>query len=421
MLLGCIADDFTGAGDLGNTLAKGGMRTRIFVGIPAGNVRACDAGVIALKSRSVPASDAVAQSLAALDSLREAGCTQFLFKYCSTFDSTPLGNIGPVAVALARALDAHGVVVCPAFPATGRTVYEGHLFVGDRLLSQSGMERHPLTPMSDPDIRRWLASQCTDPPGHIAHHVVRRGTDAIAAALEEHARTGTTLVVVDAISEEDLIAIAEAAADAKLLTGASGIAVGLPEIYRRSGLISHRPSGFRANSGDAVAFAGSCSAATSEQVDVHSRDHPALALDPARLLAGEPVQAEARAFLQVHRADIPLIYSSAEPQKISLEQAPDSGSGAAAAIEAFFGEMADYAASSGFGRLVVAGGETSGAAVTSLGVETLEIGPEIDPGVPAMSTVDAGGRTLALALKSGNFGSRDFFAKAVRCLGEAHE
>ncbi len=417
MLLGCIADDFTGAGDLANTLARGGMHTRMFIGVPDGDMGECDAGVIALKSRSIPAAEAVAQSLAALERLRRAGCRQFLFKYCSTFDSTPEGNIGPVATALAHALDTRGVVVCPAFPATGRTVYQGHLFVADRLLSQSGMERHPLTPMTDPDIRRWLARQSDGSPGHVAHATVRQGPAAIAAALARHAQGGTTLVVVDATSEEDLHAIGRAADDAALLTGGSGIAIGLPENFRRAGLLSIRDGGFAPSSGDALVLAGSCSTATRSQVAAHLHAHPGLSIDPARLLAGEPVGDEAQAFLICHRGDDPLIYSSADPEEVRSAQDRHGTAIAAAAVETFFGALAVQAATLGFGRLVVAGGETSGAVTTALGVESLEIGREIDPGVPAMSALDRAGRPLALALKSGNFGSTDFFAKATAALG----
>lgn len=419
MLLGCIADDFTGAGDVANALARGGMRTRMFIGVPAPGSGACDAGVIALKSRSIPAADAVEQSMAALRSLRAAGCRQFLFKYCSTFDSTPHGNIGPVALALARELDVRGVIVCPAFPATGRTVYQGHLFVGDRLLSESGMERHPLTPMTDPDIRRWLAAQCGgEQPGHVRYGVVANGAAAIRRDLARHADEGRTLVVVDALSEDDLHAIGRAAVDAALLTGGSGVALGLPANFRAAGLLSEEPTGFVPGGGEAVVLAGSCSAVTRGQVAAHLRAHPGLAVDPDRLIAGEPVKEEAETFIERHRGELPLIYSSADPDEVRSAQHRHGSSAAAEAIETFFGRIAAQAAASSFGRIVVAGGETSGAVTTALGVRSLDIGAEIDPGVPAMSTRDVAGRPLALALKSGNFGTPDFFAKAAAALGE---
>lgn len=417
MLLGCIADDFTGASDLANTLAREGMRTRLFVGVPPAGDLDCDAGVIALKSRSIPAKDAVAQSLAALERLQAAGCRQFFFKYCSTFDSTIEGNIGPVAEAMAQALDAHGVIVCPAFPATGRTVYQGHLFVNDALLSQSGMERHPLTPMTDPDIRRWLAAQCHNAPGHVPHAVVRKGGAAIAAALET---ASETLVVVDAASDEDLRAIGMAAKDASLLTGGSGIALGLPANFRAAGLLAAGVSGFEANAGPGLVLSGSCSTATRLQVAQYRESHPSYAIDIDRLIAGDRVQAEAEAFMEAHRDAAPLIYSSAEPEIVRAAQLRYGASVAADAVERLFGALACGALERGFGRLVIAGGETSGAVVTALGLDMLALGAEIDPGVPALSTVK-NGKKLALALKSGNFGAADFLTKALDVLGGQNE
>jgi uncharacterized protein YgbK (DUF1537 family) len=419
MLLGCIADDFTGASDLANTLAREGMRTRMFIGVPDRRDHDCDAGVIALKTRSVSASEAVEASLSALAWLREAGCRQFVFKYCSTFDSTPQGNIGPVAEALANALDARGVIVCPAFPGAGRTIYQGHLFVGDRLLSESGMERHPLTPMTDPDIRRWLALQSKAVPGHVDHRAVREGQATIASRLAKHADVGTVLVVVDAIDEEDLRVIGRAAADAVLLTGGSGVALGLPANFRTAGLLNNDASGFVGNDGDAVVLSGSCSVATREQVAKYRARYPSLAIDPDRLLTGERVRDEAQAFLAQHKGRSPLIFSSDEPERVRAAQDRHGASVAAGAVEELFGELGARAASTGYGRLVVAGGETSGAVVTALGLRSLDIGAEIDPGVPALSTVRADGSSVALALKSGNFGAPDFFAKAIHALRPA--
>lgn len=410
MLLGCIADDFTGAGDLANTLAKGGMRTRLFTRADA-STEGCDAGVFALKTRSIPAAAAVAQSLAALDRLRAAGCRQMLFKYCSTFDSTPQGNIGPVADALADALGATGVVVCPAFPATGRTVFQGHLFVNDRLLSESGMERHPLTPMSDPDLRRWLGRQSREAPGHVALDTVRRGAEAIRAAL---AAAGTTLVVVDAITDEDLDAIGAAVATAPLVTGGSGVAIGLPRNFRDAGLLGVRASDFEPNAGPALVLSGSCSNATRAQVARYAETRPALEIDVDALLTGAPTLEEADAFAVAHADAAPLIYSSADPARVGALQARHGRDQTAEAVEGLFGTLAIRAAARGIGRIVAAGGETSGAIVSALRMAALDIGPEIAPGVPALS-VPGGG--LALALKSGNFGAPDFLDRAVRMLG----
>ncbi len=403
VLLGVIADDFTGAGDVANTLARGGMRTRLFIGEVPG-ATACEAGVVALKTRSVRAADAVAASLAALAQLRAAGCRQILFKYCSTFDSTRDGNIGPVAEALAVAMGVTGVVVCPAFPATGRTVYQGHLFVGDRPVSETGMAQHPLTPMTDPDLRRWLAHQTAAPPGHVPHAVVRAGAAAIATALA----AGTRLMIVDAVSDDDLAAIGEAVAGAALVTGGSGMALGLPANFRRLGLLSGDAVACGGVDGPALVLAGSCSVATRAQVANYAANHPAYTIDAARLLGGAPVRAEARAFAVAHAAAAPLIASSADPAVLAALPAR-----AAAAVEAMMGELAADAVARGVRRLVVAGGETSGAVVGALGLAALDIGAEIDPGIPVLHSDG-----LALALKSGNFGGLDFFAKALAYLGD---
>lgn len=416
MILGVIADDFTGASDIANTLAREGMATRLFIG-EDGAMDGCDAGVIALKTRSIAAEEAVAQSLAALDRLRAAGCRQFIFKYCSTFDSTPAGNIGPVAEALAQALDAHGIVVCPAFPATGRTVYQGHLFVGDRLLSDSGMERHPLTPMTDPDVRRWLARQSAELPGHVPLDVVRQGAADLRQAL---AARPERLVVVDAITDDDLRTIGAAAASSPLLTGASGVALGLPAAFRAAGLIGAAASTFAPNQGPALLLSGSCSNATRAQVGRYRVDHPAFETDVDALLRGEPVLDRAIDFVDRYSTGAPLILSSAEPEAVAAMQRKHGAERVAHAVEHLFGRLAMWAAERGFGRIVVAGGETSGAVVSALGLTALDLGPEIDPGVPALSTRLANGAELALALKSGNFGAPDFLTKATRMLGGGH-
>lgn len=409
MLLGVIGDDFTGSSDLGNTLAKGGMRTVQYVGVPDGPAENdVEAGVVALKSRSIPAAEAVAHSLAALDWLKAQGCQQFLFKYCSTFDSTPEGNIGPVAEALADALDATGVLVCPAFPATGRSVYMGHLFVDDRLLSESGMENHPLTPMTDPDLRRWLAKQTKGEIGHIAAPTVWKGPKAIATALAAEADAGRRLVVADAICDEDLVALGRAAADRMLLTGGSGIALGLPENFRDAGLLSGQADDWaRQEEGRTVILSGSCSKATRAQVAHHAERHP------AREIAAEDVMENGLSTDEV--ADwaagaegLPLIYSSADPETVEKAQRRFGREKVANGLEAFFADMARALVSRGVTRLITAGGETSGAVVEALGAARLAIGPEIDPGVPAIRASD----DLTLALKSGNFGAEDFFEKA---------
>jgi 3-dehydrotetronate 4-kinase len=413
MLLGCIADDFTGASDLANTLAKTGLRTTQFIGIPTEAApEDCEAGVVALKSRSIPAPEAVALSLASLEWLQGQGCAQYLFKYCSTFDSTPEGNIGPVGEALAEALGVKGVVACPAFPTTGRRVFQGHLFVGDRLLSESGMEHHPLNPMSDPDLRRWLGRQTRQAVGHVPWPVVASGAGAIRAALDAGARRAEGLVVVDAIEDRDLLAIGEALDGARLLTGGSGIALGLAANFAKAGRLSDRGLAFRPQSGPAAILAGSCSKATLGQVDAFAARHPALALDIDKLMAAE-VAGQALAFMAEHLDETPICYSSAPPEAVQEAHRRHGGPRVAQAVEGLFSELALGLVKLGVRRLVVAGGETAGAVVTALGLRALDIGPEIDPGVPALSARDG---ALALALKSGNFGGPDFFEKALGIL-----
>jgi len=413
MILGCIADDFTGASDVANTLAKDGMHTVLYSGIPSVAARKeVDAGVVALKTRTMPATDAIVSSLAALEWLRSQGCRQFLFKYCSTFDSTDRGNIGPVAEVLASVLNAQAVVACPAFPSTGRTVYQGHLFVADRLLSDSGMQNHPLTPMRDPDIRRVLSSQSTVPVGHLPHEVVRLGTEAITAAL---ARMGDEprLVIVDAISDDDLIAVGSALAQAPLVTGGSGIALGLPSNYRRAGLLVERPAAWKGIRGPAAAIAGSVSGATRSQVVHHeSAGQPVLRLQVDRIVDGGYEIAQLAEWV-LGNDGVPLVTTTAEPETVAAAQQRHGREYVASSIEMLFASLARILVSRGVTRLILAGGETSGAVVGELDVAAMTIGPEIDPGVPALAVVD---RPLTLALKSGNFGSPDFFSKAARVL-----
>lgn len=412
MLLGCIGDDFTGSSDLANTLAREGMHVVQYTGVPDGPAEAgVEAGVVALKTRSVPVRDAVTQSLAALDWLRAQGCRQFMFKYCSTFDSTPDGNIGPVAEALAKALDARKVIVCPAFPGTGRSLYQGHLFVNDRLLSESGMQNHPLTPMTDPDIRRWLGHQTGLGVGHVAAEDVFAGVDATRAALGREDASGNTLIVVDALRDEDLRTIGQAAADLPLVTGGSGIAIGLPDNFRRQGLLQDRPNGWTGQPGRCAILSGSCSIATRGQLRHHMASHPALEIDAGAVIAGAQTAPQIADWL-LAQDGLPVAYSSADPDKVREIQNTHGREASAAAIEGLFADLARLLVAGGVERLITAGGETSGAVVAALAPETLEIGPEIDPGVPALRARP----DLVLALKSGNFGAENFFDKAAQTL-----
>jgi uncharacterized protein YgbK (DUF1537 family) len=408
MKLGCIGDDFTGSGDLANTLAKGGMRVTLYTGVPDGPAdRSVEAGVVALKSRSVDPGVAVARSLAALAWLQDQGCTQFFFKYCSTFDSTAQGNIGPVADALAEALEAHKVIVCPAFPGTGRSVYQGHLFVHDRLLSESGMQDHPLTPMTDPDLRRCMAAQSRHTVGHVAAQVVFAGAGAIGDALEEQHRAGHRHIVVDAIRDADLRLIGEAARDLPLITGGSGVALGLPANFG----CSPGASAWSGQAGKAVALSGSCSTATRAQIAHHAARHPTREIVAADVIEGRMQAADVAVWL-LDQPGVPLAYSSADPDAVRAVQARFGRARSAKALEGFFAEVARQCRAGGATRIITAGGETSGAVIEGLGLDRLEIGPEIDPGVPAMRS----GPDLVVALKSGNFGADDFFEKAARVL-----
>ena len=412
MLLGCIGDDFTGSSDLGNTLVRQGMRTVQYVGVPDRPADpGVEAGIVALKSRSVPVAQAVAQSLAALDWLRAQGCRQFLFKYCSTFDSTPQGNIGPVAEALADALGAEAVIVCPAFPATGRTIYQGHLFVADRLLSESGMQSHPLTPMTDPDIRRWLDHQSRGAVGHVPAQTVARGAAAVRTALAEEARAGRRLIVCDAIHDDDLITLGRAAADRRLITGGSGIALGLPGNFAADGLLQTGARQWQAQPGPVAALSGSCSTATRAQVATHAgAAQPVQEITAQAAMEGRfDPEALADWVLAGQDAGVPLVYSSADPAEVAAAQARFGQDAVAAALESAFAALARALVARGVTRLITAGGETSGAVVEGLGLSALHIGPEIDPGVPLLRA----GPALALALKSGNFGAPDFFARAA--------
>lgn len=418
MRIGVVADDFTGATDVANTLAKTsdgvpGFVTTQFIGVPDGAADpACEAGVVALKSRSIPADAAVAQSLAALRWLQQQGCRQIVFKYGSTFDSTPSGNIGPVAEALADALNASGVVVCPAFPAAGRTVYKGNLFVGDLPLAETGMRTHPLNPMTDSDIRRWLRAQARHPVGAISWHPAYGDGTGIRTALAEAAGRGERLVVVDAITEADLIAIGSACAEAPLLTGGSGIALGLARNHRDRPVADG--TGFHPHAGPEAVLAGSCAQATLQQITVHKAAHPSLQVSAAAVMEGAIDVEGIVAFVLGHSGQAPLVYSSDAPETVARVQERHGAGMVGSALDALFASVATRLVAEGVTRLVVAGGETSGAVVSGLGLRALSIGPEIDPGIPAVSAI--GGPPLVLALKSGNFGGPDLFAKACRML-----
>jgi uncharacterized protein YgbK (DUF1537 family) len=415
MRLGAIGDDFTGSSDLALMLsgASGeGLKTVQYVGIPDKPAEAdVQAGVVALKSRSIEPAEAVHQSLAALDWLVAQGCEQILFKVCSTFDSTPDGNIGPVAEALIERLGTSDpVVVCPAFPATGRSVYQGHLFVKDALLNESGLENHPLTPMTDPNIRRWLSHQTEKEIGLVSWPTIARGPEAVRTALLAERDAGRQLVVCDAISNDDLVVIAQAMKGFALAVCGSGLGLGFPDILGSSSSADR----WQGVAGRTVALAGSCSKATREQIAVYRAAAPSRAIDIDAVMSGD-LSAKELADWVMKQDHMPLIHSSDDPDAVRAIQDRYGRERSADTIEALFGELASILVERGFGAIVSAGGETSGAVVSALNATTLEIGPMIDPGVPAVAA-QTNGRRIGLALKSGNFGAPDFFSKAARIL-----
>jgi 3-dehydrotetronate 4-kinase len=421
MLLGAVADDFTGATDLCNTLVRRGMRTVQLIDVPAPDTAVADAEavVIALKSRTIPAAEAIGKSLAALAWLRKAGARQILFKYCSTFDSTDAGNIGPVAEALMDALGADFTLFCPAFPETGRTIYRGYLFVGDVLLSESGMRDHPLTPMRDPSLVRVLQRQTRGRVGLVPVATVAQGAETIRAAFDALRRQGFRHTIVDAIEDRHLEAIGAAAADFELITGGSGIALGLPENFRRQGLLvsSLGADILPAIHGAAVVLSGSCSPATIAQVEWMRERAPVFTIDPIAIADGRDVTHEALDWAKPLLGEKPIVISAtASPDTVAEVQRRVGRERAGALVEETLATIARGLAGKGARRFVIAGGETAGAIVQALYVTGLRIGRQIDPGVPW--TMSLGEPPLALALKSGNFGAPDFFMRAFSVLSE---
>jgi len=419
ILLGCIADDFTGATDLANNLVRAGMRVVQAIGVPSQPLDVeADAVVVALKSRTIAPQEAVAQSLAALRWLQSQGARQIYFKYCSTFDSTARGNIGPVAEALMDALGCDFAIATPAFPDNHRTVFKGHLFVGDALLDESGMQNHPLTPMTDANLVRVLQAQCRRKVGLIDYRAVAQGEAAIRARIVALRAEGVGLAIVDAISNEDLLRLGPALKDQPLVTAGSGVAIGLPANF---GLApSPQAAALPPATGLQAVVSGSCSVATNRQVmDFIRTGLPALPLDPLRIAAGVDVAAEALAWAEPLLAAGPvLLYSTADPNAVKSVQGRLGVEEAGAMVERTIANIARGLVERGVRQLVVAGGETSGACVQALGIAQMKIGAQIDPGVPWCHALAAaaGGVGMHLTLKSGNFGTDDFFRKAFAAL-----
>ncbi len=420
--LGCIADDYTGASDLANALASNGLRVVQTIGLPEETLilPEVDAVVVALKSRSIPAAEAVAQSRAADSWLRAQGAAHVLFKICSTFDSTDDGNIGPVSDALRAASGASITLVNPGFPGTGRRVFQGHLFVHDQLLSESPLKDHPLNPMRDSNLVRVLARQSAAPVGLVPLQTVEQGPAAVRRAIAQLAENGKGAAIVDGIDDAHFEILGQVALDHPVSTGASGLGIGLARALRDS----DAPQAATAEAwpslpvGDyAAILAGSCSQATLQQIAAAEKLMPVLRLDVARLLEGDSAVAEALTWAEARLAAGPvLIASSATPEAVQTLQAAHGGTALGPRIEAALAALAAGLVARGVGKLIVAGGETSGAVVNRLGLQAFRIGTEIAPGVPTLGVIGRNHPGLRLALKSGNFGTEDFFARALHLL-----
>jgi 3-dehydrotetronate 4-kinase len=420
MLLGAVADDFTGATDLCSMLVRGGMRTVQLIGVPGPDqaVPDVDAVVVALKSRTAPVRQAVDESLAALRWLRKAGAKQFFFKYCSTFDSTDKGNIGPIADAFVQALDCGFALACPAFPTNNRSVYLGYLFAGGVLLNESGMENHPLTPMTDANLVRVLSRQTDGSVGLVPFVTVDKGTGAIRDAMTRLKEQGRRYAIVDAITDAHLMAIGEAASRHALITGGSGVAMGLPANFKAAGLLqdAEAAGGLPPVEGASAVLAGSCSRATLAQLGFARGHLPVFEFNALATPDAGALAEAALAWCEGKIGEKPVVIAaSAPPDKVAALQAKLGRDGAGALLEDAVARVAAGLVERGVRRMVVAGGETSGAVVKQLGVASLRIGDEIDPGVP-WTLASGSGSEMLLALKSGNFGGTDFFLKSFQVL-----
>jgi uncharacterized protein YgbK (DUF1537 family) len=422
LALGCIADDYTGASDLANTLTRCGLRTVQTIGVPAGDLALpeLDAVVVSLKSRSIEASLAVTRSRAAEKWLRGRGADHVLFKICSTFDSTDAGNIGPVMDALRADSGDAIVLVTPAFPETGRTVYQGNLFVGAVPLNESPLKDHPLNPMHDSNLVRVLARQSKTKVGLVDLADIARGPDAVRARLADLSSKGIGAVIADAVFERDLETVGTIALDHRLSVGASGLGLGLARALVASGKIKANAPNAASGApvgGPAACLAGSCSQATLQQIESAERAMPVLHLDPERVVAGNDEARRALAWARERLKEGPiLIASSSTPDQVAALQARHGRDAAGHAIEQAMADIAEGLVESGVRRLVVAGGETSGAVVDRLGIPGFLVGAEIAAGVPVLRAVGVKDGAMLLALKSGNFGGPEFFSDALKLM-----
>jgi len=422
LALGCIADDYTGASDLANTLTRCGLRTVQTIGVPSGDLELpeVDAVVVSLKSRSIEAGLAVTRSRSAEQWLRGRGADHVLFKICSTFDSTDAGNIGPVMDALRNDSGDTIVLVAPAFPETGRTLYQGNLFVGSVPLNESPLKDHPLNPMHDSNVVRVLARQSRTRIGMVALADVARGTDAVRARLADLAGRGFGAAIADAVFERDLETIGKVALDHRVSVGASGLGLGLARALAASGRVAlnaPKPLSDAPVGGPAACLAGSCSQATLQQIASAEAVMAVLHLDPDRVVAGPDEARRALAWARERLKEGPiLIASSSTPDQVAALQSRHGRDASGHAIEQAMADIAEGLVESGVRRLVVAGGETSGAVVDRLRIPGFLVGPEIAAGVPVLRAVGSKDGAMLLALKSGNFGGVEFFSDALKLM-----
>lgn len=414
MQLGVIADDFTGATDIASFLVKNGMSAIQLNGVPQKALTYdSDAVVVSLKTRSCDPQLAIEQSLAALRWLQKQGCQQFYFKYCSTFDSTAEGNIGPVLDALLAALGEETTVISPALPVNGRTVYQGYLFVEHRLLSESGMRHHPVTPMTEANLQHLIAIQAQGKPGLIDYTIVERGTEAVRQQLDTLTKSGVNYVVLDALNEQHLLIQGEAVQGLKLVSGGSGLAIGIAQAWaKKQSKIKENANAGMPVSGPAIVMSGSCSEMTNAQVAAYRRQAPARNIDLAACFADlDQYVAQISTWVcEYTNAPLaPLVYATTEPETLKQLQATYGSKASSEIVEHFFSSLALDLLKQGFKRFIVAGGETSSIVAQTLGVTAFHIGPVISPGVPWVRDTE---QALSLALKSGNFGDKNFFARA---------
>ena len=422
MKLGIIGDDFTGSSDIANNLKKSGMQVSMYAGVP--NLlpeeikkEQTDAAVIALKTRTIPIEDAIRESLEALSWLKDCGCEQFIFKYCSTFDSTKEGNIGPVTDAIMEELNTDFTIACPSFPDAGRTVYFGHMFVNGKPLNESGMENHPLTPMTDHNLVRWLGHQTKNNVGLVDSQTISEGENSVKDKMENLKKNGYKYAIIDTIKNDDFDIICNAVKNLPLLTGGSGIALGLPKIYKDRGLLSASNFQIPENNSNAIILSGSCSITTINQINIYKENNPSFYISPDEVINNEDLIEKVLSWIKDNETQSPLVYSSSDIKAVSEKQKQYGQELLANKIEKFFELLSKRLVKDNFGTFISAGGETSGAVIKGLGIQELKIGKEISHGVPALWSPESNGnKPVSVTLKSGNFGQDDFFTRALKAL-----